>query len=182
MLQIQYRVCTVSVSLFVAKQLHSIRQWNESVLQPGSSNWARINRASFCGNVNAAYDLLYSNNGHSTLVNVTRLLKLHRNHYLPRASDHSKGQPLLTCYFFHNLHVNTPHVVEITKSHPFQWILHKCHLTSTCSNGQYAAFSVNKMHISKIYILFPIKCTQTTHNSNKITSQNKYNNKTTFFA
>ena len=39
------------------------------------------------------YDLLYSNNGHSILVNVTRLLKLHRNHYLPRASDHSKGQP-----------------------------------------------------------------------------------------
>ena len=54
------------------------------------------------------------------------------------------------------------HVEKIIKSHPFQWILHKCHLTSMCSNGQYAAFSVNKMHISKNYILFPIKCTQTT--------------------
>ena len=53
-------------------------------------------------------------------------------------------------------------------------------MTSMCSNGQYAAFSVNKMHIFKNYILFPIKCTQTTHNSNKITSQKKYNNKTTF--
>ena len=49
-----------------------------------------------------------------------------------------------------------------------------------CSNGQYAAFSVNKMHISKNYILFPIKSTPTIHNSNKITSQNKYNKKTTF--
>ena len=62
---------------------------------------------------------------------------------------------------------------KITKSHPFQWILHKCHLTSMCSSGQYAAFSVKKMHISKNYILFPVKCTQTTHNSNKITSQKK---------
>ena len=53
-------------------------------------------------------DLIYSNNGHSNLVNVTRLLKLHRNHYLPRASKLSKGQPLLTCYLFHNLHVNKP--------------------------------------------------------------------------
>ena len=114
------------------------------------------------------------------LVNVNRLLKLHRNHYLPRASEHSKGQPLLTCYFFHNLHVNTPMWKKITKSHPFQWILHKCQMTSMCSNGQYAAFSVNKMHISKIYTLFPIKCNQTTHNSNKITSQKKYNKKTTF--
>ena len=26
-----------------------------------------------------------------------------------------------------------------------------------CSNGQYAAFSVKKVHISKNYILFPIK-------------------------
>ena len=32
------------------------------------------------------------------------------------------------------------------------------------------------MHISKNYILFPIKSTPTTHNSKKITSQNKYNN------
>ena len=40
--------------------------------------------------------------------------------------------------------------------------------------------SVLIIHISKISILFPIKCTQTTHNSNKITSQKKYNNKTTF--
>ena len=38
--------------------------------------------------------------GHSTLVNATRQLKLHRNHYLPRAPKHSKGQPLLTCYVF----------------------------------------------------------------------------------
>ena len=52
-------------------------------------------------------------------------------------------------------------------------------MTSMCSNGQYAAF-INKMHISKNYTLFPIKCTQTTHNSNKITSQKKYNKKTTF--
>ena len=54
-------------------------------------------------------------------------------------------------------------------------------MISMCSDGKYAAFSVNKMHISKSYILFPIKCTQTSHNSNKITSQKKkYNNKTTF--
>ena len=49
-----------------------------------------------------------------------------------------------------------------------------------CSNGQYAAFSVKKVHISKNYILFPIKCTPTTHNSKKISSQKKYNKKTTF--
>ena len=43
----------------------------------------------------------------TTLVNVTRLLKLHRNQYLPRDSKHSKGRPLLIS-FFHNLHVNKP--------------------------------------------------------------------------
>ena len=53
-------------------------------------------------------------------------------------------------------------------------------MTSMCSNGQYAAFSVNKIHISKNYILFPIKSTPATHNSMKITSQKKYNKKTTF--
>ena len=53
-------------------------------------------------------------------------------------------------------------------------------MTSMCSNGQYAAFSVNKMHISKNYILFPIKNIPTTHNSKKITCQKKYNKKTTF--
>ena len=41
------------------------------------------------------------------------------------------------------------------------------------ADGQYAAFNVNKMHISKNNILFTIKSTQTTHNS-KITSQKKW--------
>ena len=36
------------------------------------------------------YDLTYGNNGHSIFVSVTRLLKRHRNHYLPSASKHSK--------------------------------------------------------------------------------------------
>ena len=53
-------------------------------------------------------------------------------------------------------------------------------MTSMCSNGQYAAFSVNKMHISKNYIHFPIKSTPTAHNSKKITSQKKYNKKLRF--
>ena len=52
-------------------------------------------------------------------------------------------------------------------------------MTSMCCDGQYAAFSVN-MHISKNYILFPIKSTQITHNSKKITSQKLNNKKTTF--
>ena len=46
-----------------------------------------------------------------------------------------------------------------------------CSQHSMCSDGQYAAFNVNKIHISKTYILFPIKNIQTTHYSNKITSQ-----------
>ena len=91
-----------------------------------------------------------------------------------------KDNPCWPAIFFHNLLVNTHPCGKITKSHPFQWILHKCQMISMCSKGQYAAFSVNKMHISKTYILFPIKCTQTTHNSNMITRQKKYNKKTTF--
>ena len=57
-------------------------------------------------------------------------------------------------------------------------------MTPMCFVGQCAAFNVNKMHISKNYIIFPIKNTQTTYYSKKITSQKKYNNnkKTHFFA
>ena len=53
------------------------------------------------------------------------------------------------------------HVEKTTKSHPFQCILNKCQMTSMCSDGH------------KNYILFPIKNTQTTQNSKKITRQTK---------
>ena len=43
-----------------------------------------------------------------------------------------------------------------------------------------AAFNVNKMHISKNYILSPIKSIQTTHNSKKITSQKNITRKLLF--
>ena len=75
------------------------------------------------------------------------------------------------------------HVEKITKSHPFQCILHKCSMTSTCSNSQYAEFNVNKMNISKNYILFPIKSTSTIPNSKKITSKkNKKKTKKLLFC
>ena len=71
---------------------------------------------------------------------------------------------------------------KITKSHPFQCILHKCQMTSMCFDKQYATFNVNKIHISRNYILFSFKNTQTIHISEKITSQKnpKTNKKTTF--
>ena len=75
-------------------------------------------------------------------------------------SKHTKGRPLLTVLLF-------------SQSACKQ-------ITSMCPDRQYAVFNVNKMHISKNYILFPIKNTQITHNSKKITSQKKYKKKTTF--
>ena len=70
---------------------------------------------------------------------------IHRNHYLPMTSKHSKGLPLLTLLLFSHTACKQ--------------------ITSMCPDGHYAAFNVNKIHISKNYILFPIKNTQITHNS-----------------
>ena len=49
------RRCMDAAILKIAVDFYLRRQ--ESVLQPGSSNWARINRASFCGNVNGTTEV-----------------------------------------------------------------------------------------------------------------------------
>ena len=88
-----------------------------------------------------------------------------------------KDDPCWPVLCFQNLLVNKPTWKKTPTSHPLQCILHKCQMISMCSDGQYAAFNVN---IPKHYIHFPIKSTQTTHNSKKITSQKLNNKKTTF--
>ena len=52
-------------------------------------------------------------------------------------------------------------------------------MTSMCFNGQYVLTSVNKMHISKNYIHFPIKST-TTKQFKEDHQPKKYNKKITF--